>query len=265
MMKSEPTTLQQVDIKFDFTTDCRYWDGFWDIDERGLFGYGKNDPDAMSKTLKQYHQLLWSKPLPNGQELLLETGGPYDYLNSREGLRLSSDTIVTSLMHGRMIEVFEEASKRVDWKPWIERTVREMYTIGGSILFPKRQNNINSQRGMNPFICDRWDLSLECIRRYYEGITDRERNPIGWVLEIDKPFFDLFVDFRGYCDFFFLQDCVSGDYKTVKMWIPTTPFTKKYPYPQTAEQYFAWIDKCLTFVRKRNRRIDEYIKQVTQG
>ena len=265
MMKSEPTTLQQVDIKFDFTTDCRYWDGFWDIDERGLFGYGKNDPDAMSKTLKQYHQLLWSKPLPNGQELLLETGGPYDYLNSREGLRLSSDTIVTSLMHGRMIEVFEEASKRVDWKPWIERTVREMYTIGGSILFPKRQNNINSQRGMNPFICDRWDLSLECIRRYYEGITDRERTPIGWVLEIDKPFFDLFVDFRGYCDFFFLQDCVSGDYKTVKMWIPTTPFTKKYPYPQTAEQYFEWIDKCLSFVRKRNRRIDEYIKQVTQG
>ena len=30
------------------------------------------------------------------------------------------------------------------------------------------------QGGMNPCICDRWDLTLEWIRRYYEGITDKE-------------------------------------------------------------------------------------------
>ena len=95
---------------------------------------------------------------------------------------------------------------RIDWKPWIEKVLREMYTIGGTILFPKHPNNINGQRGMNPFICDRWDLTLECIRRYYEGITDKDHNPLGWVLETDKPFFDMFVDFRGYYDFFFLQD-----------------------------------------------------------
>ena len=83
---------------------------------------------------------------------------------------------------------------------------------------------------------------------------------MGWVLETDKAFFDMFVDFRGYCDFFFLQDCVSEDYKTVKMWIPTRPFTKKYPYPGTAREYFEWIDQCLSFVQSRNRRIDEYIR-----
>ena len=55
---------------------------------------------------------------------------------------------------------------RIDWKPWIEKVLRKMYTIGGTILFPKHPNNINGQRGMNPFICDRWDLTLECIRRY---------------------------------------------------------------------------------------------------
>ena len=152
---------------------------------------------------------------------------------------------------------------RIDWKPWIEKVLREMYTIGGTILFPKHPNNINGQRGMNPFICGRWDLTLECIRRYYEGITDKEHNPLGWVLETDKPFFDMFADFRGYCDFFFLQDCVSEDYNSVRMWIPTNPFEKKYPYRETVDEYFGWIENCLSFVRRRNRRIDEYIEYNT--
>ena len=152
---------------------------------------------------------------------------------------------------------------RIDWKPWIEKVLRKMYTIGGTILFPKHPNNINGQRGMNPFICDRWDLTLECIRRYYEGITDKEHNPLGWVLETDKPFFDMFADFRGYCDFFFLQDCVSEDYNSVRMWIPSNPFEKKYPYPETVDEYFGWIENCLSFVRRRNRRIDEYIEYNT--
>lgn len=111
---------------------------------------------------------------------------------------------------------------------------------------------------MTSFICDRWDLSLECIRRYYEGITDRENNLIGETLEADNLFFDMFVDFRGYCDFFFLQDCVSEDYRTVKMWIPAEPFTQKYPYSDTVEKYFDGIEQYLSFDRSRNRRIREY-------
>lgn len=257
MVGKSELMLQQVDTGFDFTTDCVYWDGFWDSGT--LFGCGRSDPDSASKTLKQYHQLLWSKPLPNGQGMSLKPGGPYDYLNTQDGMRLSSDTIVSTLMHGKMSGVFEEAAKQVDWKPWIESILRKMYTIGGTILFPKHPNNINGQRGMNPYICDRWDLTLECIRRYYDGITGRANNPLGWVLETDRQFFEMFVDFRGYCDFFFLQDCVSEDYKTVKMWIPARPFTERYPYPGTAREYFEWIEKCLSFVQCRNRRIDEYI------
>ena len=80
----------------------------------------KVDPDCASKMLKQYHQMLWSKRLPNGKEMLLEAGRPYDYLNAEDGLRLSSDTIVTSLMHFRMLTVLEEAAKCVNWKRWLE-------------------------------------------------------------------------------------------------------------------------------------------------
>ena len=45
--------LQDIDIHFDVQTDSK----------------GK-DPDSASPTLRAYHQLLWSKPLPNGQEIL---------------------------------------------------------------------------------------------------------------------------------------------------------------------------------------------------
>ena len=46
--------LQDIDIHFDVQTDSK----------------GK-DPDSASPTLRAYHQLLWSKPLPNGQEMKL--------------------------------------------------------------------------------------------------------------------------------------------------------------------------------------------------
>ena len=32
------------------------------------------DPDELSKTLNSYHQMLWSKKLPNGKMMLLEKG-----------------------------------------------------------------------------------------------------------------------------------------------------------------------------------------------
>ena len=57
-----------IDVSFDFTTDTAgFWTSFWDKDP--YLGWMGNDPDACSKTLKKYHQLLWSKTLPNGQKV----------------------------------------------------------------------------------------------------------------------------------------------------------------------------------------------------
>ena len=39
------------------------------------------DPDACSPTLRRYHQLLWSKPLPNGTPFELDVTTPYAYLH----------------------------------------------------------------------------------------------------------------------------------------------------------------------------------------
>ena len=49
-----------IDITFDFRSDT----------PPGL------DPDAFSPTLRKYHQLLWSKPLPNGAPFELDVAIP---------------------------------------------------------------------------------------------------------------------------------------------------------------------------------------------
>lgn len=238
----------KLDIAFDFTSDTpNYWDSFW---TDSILGGGNADPDAISKTLQEYHQFLWSKPLPNGREMVLARGKGSNYL-TWENFRFGSDSILTSFRYIRYRKMLEKVSEELpDYKGFIEDFIHRTYTIGGSIIFPK-ENSINRARGVNPLIKDRWDLSLECIRRYYRG----ESSPLQDVLVGNKDFFDLFVDFKGYVDFFYLQDCISDDYQSVIFWIGDGDFSKN-PLPQTVDEYLLWIEKQLDFVSKRNRRIE---------
>ena len=66
---------------------------------------------------------------------------------------------------------------------------------------------INGARGLNRKIADRFDLTLECIRRHYLG----QPSPLGETLARYRDFLALFEDFRGYVEFFMLQDLVSDD------------------------------------------------------
>ena len=141
-----------------------------------------------------------------------------------------------------------------DYHTFFEDFIHKTYTIGGSIIFPRHRNSINQIKGTNRYIADRWDLTLECIRRYYTG----EESPISWCLEQDSDFFDLFVDFKGYVEFFFLQDCVSKDCSEVKLWLETELFEKN-PFPHNAIEYLTWISDNLDFVYLRNQRIHNYL------
>lgn len=116
-------------------------------------------------------------------------------------------------------------------------------------------NSINQRRGINAKIHDRWDLTMECIRRYYAG----EDSPIQRTLERDKNFFDLFVDFKGYVDYFFLNDCVSEDYSSVNIWLGKSDFSSK-ALPQTVEDYFLFLERQDQFLEKRRARMNEFIK-----
>jgi hypothetical protein len=160
-MKYASGASMQIDTSFDFRTDAR----------------GK-DPDTFSPKLRRYHKLLWSKPLPGGQLFDLSDDIPRAYLHHKSGLgeyALASDSVIpsftrwSSLKHivGQLSEDENEAFRTAT------------YTIGGMMIFPGNKvagkQTINGARGFNRAIADRFDLTLECIRRHYEG----QSSPLG--------------------------------------------------------------------------------------
>lgn len=225
--------LKDIDIHFDFQTDTRP---------------GK-DPDSDSKTMRSYQQLLWSKPLPNGE--VMQLGIEKGYLKWKD-MWFGSDSITASFLHYRF-----------PLKDYVEQNIpnfaqfkkdywHKTYTIGGEIIFPMVRWSMNQARGCSVKICDRWDLTLECIRRYYAG----ETSPLDKALEKSGEFFRLFIDFKGYVDFFLLQDCVDDNYN-VNFWLDT-PLFISMPMPKDMGEYQKWIQSQLEFVAKRGKRIAEY-------
>ena len=241
-----------IDTSFDFTSDSpKYWDGFWKKND-GL-GCGGSDPDNASPTLQKYHKKLWSKELPNGEFMDLKMGsGPY-YLTWKN-FRFGSDAIIVSFRYKKYKYMINQVFASVpDYKKYFEDIIRRAYTIGGMIIFPKHPSSMNQNKGTNMLVSDRWDLTLECIRRWYNG----ENSPLYETIERDKDFYNLFVNFKGFVDFFFLQDCVSDDYAKVDIWCGNANF-KESALPKTLEHYFEFINKEFDFLNKRNARIKGY-------
>ncbi len=236
-----------LDVTFDFTSDSKgYWDGLWEKDP--VLGVSKVDPDAKSDTMRRYQYLLNRRELPNGEffDLQYHTKPNLCW----KGMRFSSDSIIASFRY-RNYPLIQEIAKRPGYRDWVERYIREAYTIGGEILFPINPS-INSVRGFgNPSVTDRFDLTLLCIQRYYEGVgslDDYGMDRLLGAIRDNRQFFDCFVDFKGYVDFFFLQDAVDGDCNTIL-------YLEYLGRPRTAEDYDSFMAKEMDFLRKRNERI----------
>jgi len=143
------------------------------------------DPDRYSKTLRSYHKSLWSKRLPCGTFFGLEDNVRGHYLYHQSGLgefSLSSDAViptfkwnghVKSMIPMNQLEDFDDAT----------------YTIGGMMVFPGKRIDgkwtINQARGCTRLIGDRFDLTLESIRRHYTDGT----SPLSDVLARYSSFF----------------------------------------------------------------------------
>jgi hypothetical protein len=129
------------------------------------------------------------------------------------------------------------------------------YTIGGMMIFPGNQiggkRTINQARGCHPRIKDRFDFTMECIRRHYLGT----KSPLSDVLARYANFFRLFEDFRGYVEFFLLQDLVAEDYSAVKFFTPFDEFKTSPPLPSSKETYMLYKQRAVEFIEARNRRI----------
>ena len=145
--------MDQIDINFNVFSDTPE---------------GK-DPDSHSPTLRKYHKILWSKPLPDGRmfELDLDTPKLLHHKSDIGEFFLSSDAI------GHTYKNVKKMSHILDQlQPGeLDSFFHLCTTIGGFIIFPSKQINrkmtINGSRGVNHRIQDRFDLTLECIRRYY--------------------------------------------------------------------------------------------------
>lgn len=230
-----------VDIKFNVHSDAR-----------------GGDPDITSPTLRLFHKILWNKSLPNGYifELTTKRTGAYLYHNSELGeYFLGSDAITHSYRH----------HKRKAWlTKKILKEVDELFetgsTIGSFTIFPNKRvdkkHTLNQARGINSFIDDRFDLTLECIRLYYL----EEKSPLHSTILRYKNFFDLFESFAGYTKFFFLDDLIDENQK-IKFYLPFDNFKTK-PIFTSIEEYLIYKKEVMDFIKLRNNRIQTYVNQI---
>ena len=230
----------EIDTSFDFRSDSN----------------GK-DPDAYSPTLRSYHRFLWSKQLPIGERLEIEEiNSALIYRFNMQTLKFGSDSISNSYIGTKKIAHLIGQITQTEFEEFRDKGS----TIGGYLIFPSEREGgkmtINGARVFNTKIADRFDLTLECIRLHYQ----RLQHPLERTFSspINNFFFSLFIDFKGYVDFFLLQDLVDSQYDKVSFFTQVEkPFIKS-PIPETAAEYREYKANTLEFVRRRNQRIREW-------
>lgn len=134
------------------------------------------------------------------------------------------------------------------------------WTIGSEIIFPSElrggTQTINRARGQHRKIADRFDLTLECIARWYRG----EDSPLVSVFDRYRDFFEWFSDFKGYVDFFLLQDFVNDEYQ-VKILTDFNDFQTS-PLPKSVDQYTAYLQDLTELLTLRAKRIEQHVKLI---
>lgn len=232
------------------------------------------DPDGVHSRLRESHRLLWSKPLPGGQVLELSSRRWSDYLKV-EGLpggwTVGSDNFATT--HANALPTLSRGLDR-----FTDGHLCDLCTIGGYIVFPNqlaqqlptsanlvaRRWSVNQARGMEPRISDRFDLTLEAIRLFYQGTVLRTANPIGDVLEAYRWWFDLFGvgadGFLEFADFFFLTPMLDSEGRVKSFGSLGLSFERALPKDDEAA-YRAYIADELAFVRRRNELIEHWWRQ----
>ncbi|HEM3684421.1 TPA: hypothetical protein U1D20_001916 [Streptococcus suis] len=111
----------------------------------------------------------------------------------------------------------------------IKELLKVSRTIGGHIFFPRWQisnikvniKSINMARG-GEFICknknrlgfyDRFDMLLFDMKRWYEGNSCQLKEEF----DSNKIWLDLFIDFRGFIDYFSLNGFVNDKYEVINL------------------------------------------------
>ncbi len=212
------------------------------------------DPDTFSPTLARYHEALWNKPLPTGDSwTLVAAKRPPFYLSANTSAGetwLSSDAVIHTYTRWPRLRHIIDLIPEADNEEF--RSIAS--TIGATMVWPaapiNRKWTINQARGCLRPIDDRFDLTLECVRRHYVG----EPSPLGAVLGRYRDYFALFADFVGFVDFFLLHDLVSDNSMVVRFFLPFDEFATPGA-PRTLAEYLVYRSKATAFIEARNARI----------
>ena len=267
-----------LDVEHSFTHDRpNYWDKFPEhIDDIDDFN------NCKTELLNYIIELYGNKKLPNGDIFNLE----YKYIDSFgynlcfNNIRLGSDSILQIYWYWSRplliknlidndVKKYIAIHTGLSFYDFIKNYLKKAYTIGGHIIFPKeRDRSMNINRGYsNKFIRDRFDLTLECIKRYYDNteqsINDERYNPLGRVIYKNyEDFFKLFCNFKGFVDFFYLNPIVSEDYNSIKYFIcnSNNNFLAE-PLPRDYREWYELYENQISFLEKRNELIRIAYKQ----
>ncbi len=253
-MRNKISDKDLFDVEFDLRNDQKC---------KGL----KPEPDSCSEILYSWHRNLWNKKLPNGEKFDIKLSENYlELLTMNEKFRFGSDWMINTYYDWkRQKDVIDEIpfSEINDFN-------RISNTIGNFIIFPRPyktvENTINKARGCRREINDRFDLTLECIRLYY----NHEKNPLYDVLKDYQWFFDLFISpdnknggisaFKEYCNFFLLQDLVDENYTKINFFLEFKNFNDDN-LPKNVDEYLEYKKNCINFIKKRNKRMLDFIKK----
>lgn len=225
---------------------------------------GGGDPDQACERLYLWHQALCTRPVAGVGSFEIEVTYDYAYglslrTTDRATFRLGSDGIIptwstagwTSRFAPELVAEIEQDT---------DDFFRLASTIGGYVLFPRNGEGqtgqtINQARGVHRQIADRFDLTLECIRRHY--LDPELDSPLAHRLNYYGDFFALFGDFDTYVRFFLLDDLVTPDRGGVWSLLDDEVVTD-FPLPAyatTPRHYATFRVNSIRFVRARNKRI----------
>ena len=70
-----------------------------------------------------------------------------------------------------------------------------------------------------------------------------------------QDFFELFVNFKGYTEFFLLQDIVSNNFSQIKFYLPFDDSFPSQPLPKNLDDYLLYIKNTNNFVVNRGKRM----------
>ena len=234
-----------------------------DQDFAAYYGDG-GDPDRDCERLYAWHRALWSRAeagvAPYRLEVIYDRGYGLS-LHAADGSQfwLGSDGMIPTWSSAGWTKRFG-----ADLVAEIAQDAGDFYrvasTIGGYIVFPRNRVGqtgwtLNQARGMHSSIADRFDLTLECIRRHYADPS--AANPLGERLAYYADFFQLFGDFDRYVRFFLLDDLLTEDRAGVRSLMSGEPLTA-FPSPafaSTPGAYAEYRKRSIAFVLARNDRI----------